>query len=144
MDGVLIQDHNHLLEYKANKVTKIEVLRGEAHFGTKIYQGVIIVETLDNDYKNVLKGDFLKETKLLKPQPIKKYFHQVYKENNQINQRIPDFRNQLLWSPSIKLNANKKEVTFYTSDSKGDYEICLEGFTSYGKPITLRKIINVN
>ncbi len=144
IDGVLIQDHNHLLGYKADKVKKIEVIRGEAHFGTKIYQGVIIVETIESDYKNLLKGDFLKEIVLFKPQPFKKYYQQIYTDNNISSQHIPDYRNQLLWKPTINLNTKDKEVVFYTSDNIGDYEICLEGFTIYGKPITLRKIISVN
>jgi len=143
MDGVLIQNHNHLIEYKANKIKKIEILQGEAHFGTSIYQGVIIVETIDGDYKNLLKGDFLKELKLFNPQPTKNYFHQVYNDNSDNSKHIPDFRNQLLWSPNIKLNTKEQETSFYTSDNSGDYEICLEGFTIYGKPITLRKIIHV-
>ncbi len=144
VDGVLIQNHNHLLEYKANKIKKIEILQGEAHFGTTIYQGVIIVETIDHDYKNLLKGDFLKELKLFNSQPTKNYFHQVYNNNNKSSQHIPDFRNQLLWNPTITLNTKEQEIIFYTSDNTGDYEICLEGFTVYGKPITLRKVINVN
>ena len=142
MDGVLIQNHNHLLDYKANKIKKIEILQGEAHFGASIYQGVIIVETIDSNYKNLLKGDFLKELKLFNPQPTKNYFRQVY-NNSDNSQHIPDFRNQLLWSPNIKLNTKEQEVIFYTSDNTGEYEICLEGFTIYGKPITLRKIIHV-
>ena len=143
MDGVLIQNHNHLIEYKANKIKKIEILQGEAHFGTSIYQGVIIVETIDGDYKNLLKGGFLKELNLFNPQPTKNYFHQVYNDNSDNSQHIPDFRNQLLWSPNIKLNTKEQEISFYTSDNSGDYEICLEGFTIYGKPITIRKVIHV-
>jgi len=142
MDGVLIQNHEHLLNYNANKIKTISVLQGNAHFGTTIYQGVIIVETIDNEYKNLSKGDFLKKTTLFKPQPIKNYFHQNY-NNNSNDHRIPDFRNQLLWNPSIKINTNEKEVVFYTSDNTGDFEICLEGFTANGNPITLQKIITV-
>jgi len=56
------------------------------------------------------------------------------------NLRIPDRRNLLYWNPDIKLTSEKKSaISFYTSDSKGEYIIYIRGKNSrddreiYGK-----------
>jgi len=57
--------------------------------------------------------------------------------------RIPDYRQQLLWMPEFNFYGNEQEITFYTSDNKGVYEISFEGFTSQGKPVSIKEIITV-
>ena len=143
IDGVLIQNHQHLLNYNATKIKEISVLRGDAHFGTAIYQGVIIVKTINGDYKNQLVGDYLIEQPLFKSQLSKKYFHQTYNENRNSSRRIPDYRNQLLWEPKVIINSEEEVIIFYTSDISGDYEVCLEGFTINGLPISIREVITI-
>ncbi len=143
IDGVIIQNHQYLLDYNENNIKEIIVLQGDVHFGTAIYQGAIIVKTINGDYKNHHSSDYLIEKKLFKPQPQKNYFQQSYHNSNTVSSRIPDFRNQLLWEPKIILKSSKEVISFYTSDNSGEYEICLEGFTNSGLPISLKKIINV-
>ena len=44
------------------------------------------------------------------------------------NLRIPDRRNLLFWNPDIQLSADRKStISFYTSDSKGEYIIYIRG-----------------
>lgn len=144
IDGVLIQDHQHLFEYSAEKVEMISILRGEAHFGTKTYQGVVIIQTKEENYKNKLSGDFLLETKLFKPQQDKKYFHQTYTfQNREQTSRIPDFRDQLLWEPKIDFSSETMVLSCFTSDNTGIYEISVEGFTLDGMPVSIYKTIEV-
>ena len=143
IDGVLIQNHQHLLDFKASNIKEISVLQGDAHFGTAIYQGVIIIKTNEGDYKNKLTGDFLLEQTLFNAQTQKKYYRQTYNNNNNVSNRIPDFRNQLLWEPKITINTDKEVIYFYTSDNSGEYEVCIEGFTNNGLPISLRGTFTV-
>jgi hypothetical protein len=58
-------------------------------------------------------------------------------------ERIPDFRSQLLWLPNLVLDTKYKEITFYTSDNVGDYEVSLEGFTNEGIPVSLKEVFSV-
>ncbi|MCH7785303.1 MAG: hypothetical protein IIB06_07800 [Bacteroidetes bacterium] len=144
VDDVLIQDHNHLFEYNANKIKTVSILREKYFFGTQIYQGIIAIKTIDGDYKNRLYGDYIDTIELFSPQPEKNYFHQMYDEKTDaISNRIPDFRSQLLWIPRININSEEITLQFFTSDNSGDYEICLEGFTVHGKPVSIRNIITV-
>lgn len=34
-------------------------------------------------------------------------------------------------------------INFFTSDNNGEYEICIEGFTANGNPVSLRDFIIV-
>ncbi|MEM7381449.1 MAG: hypothetical protein AAF361_09685, partial [Bacteroidota bacterium] len=82
---------------------------------------------------------------LLKPSPEKEYYKPEYSaENSVASSRIPDFRTQLLWEPRVVVQGPEIPIPFYTSDVAGSYEIRLEGYTSYGKPISLQKIFTVS
>jgi len=141
VDGVLIQNHNELLNLNAMNIRKFSILNNTYIFDSMIFNGVISIETITGDYLTNLSGTYIEKFQLFKPLVIKNYFNQIY-ENNKILDRIPDYRSQLLWVPNFNLN-NDDFLFFYTSDNNGDYEICLEGFTKEGIPISLRKIISV-
>ena len=144
VDGIFVQEHENLLEYNALKVDEVSVLRNQYKFGTQDYQGVILIKTIADDYSNKLSGEYLKDIGLFKPERRKSYFKQAYLKNNeQLTNRTPDFRSQLLWEPSIDLVANEMSFQFFTSDNIGDYQISLEGFTIEGKPVSIREIISV-
>ncbi len=144
LDGVLLQKHEQLLEYDPTKVKTIRVIRDKYKFGTQNYHGVIVVETFEGDYTNEVSSDYLAEMTLVKPRFHKRYFRQSYDENTAVtSNRIPDFRAQLLWEPSIVLVEDILNIQFFTSDITGDYELCLEGFTVEGKPISIREVIRV-
>lgn len=108
-----------------------------------MYQGIIAIETFNGDYyKNVVYNKkFHKVIDLFKPQPNKKYFNQQYSDNS-LN-RIPDFRHQLYWEPNLNLEKETAEIIFYTSDNTGVYEINIEGFSSSGEPISIKKYFKV-
>lgn len=71
--------------------------------------------------------------------PKKAYYKQEYISDK--NTRIPDYRTQLLWNPAI--NTTSSEITFYTSDVIGLFEIIIEGFTNEGKPLSIKELIEV-
>ncbi len=142
LDGQLIQDHEKLLDFNAKKVKKINVVNEKYSYGSQLFEGVISFETIEGNFKNGYFVSNLKMVKLFKPLQTKSYFNQVY-DNTDKFARIPDYRNQLLWQPNFYLNKKEESITFFTSDNKGDYEICLEGFTKEGMPVSLRETFSV-
>jgi len=144
LDGILIQDHNSLMDYDTRKVQNIIINRHNYIYGQEIFKGIVIIETIDADYKLPLRGDYIKYIKLFKPTESKKYFRQSYSNNNaHETDRLPDYRYQLLWQPNLMFDGKSKTITFYTSDVEGEFEISLEGFTVDGEPVSLKKIITV-
>ena len=138
VDGALEQSHEDFLYYDAKKVESIAVLRDEFYFGDRVYQGALLVKTNDGDYANSLNADYIKRINLFSPQLKTQYYRQNYLEETDY-ERVPDFREQLLWMPNFSFQRQKEEVKFYTSDNKGTYVITVEGFTNNGKPISINK-----
>ncbi|WP_411030557.1 hypothetical protein [Spongiimicrobium sp. 3-5] len=144
VDGFLVQAHNDLVNYNSKKVDKVALLREKFRIGAHTFQGMVAIETINGDYKPVLNGEHIKKITLFKPQPAKQYFLQQYSQaSNSESDRIPDFRNQLLWIPNLTFDTNSSTFEFFTSDNTGNYEIALEGFTKDGIPISIREIIQV-
>lgn len=55
--------------------------------------------------------------------------------NDLKNKRIPDFRNTLYWSPDVVIDGNGKgNVSFFTSDKKGNYIGIIQGLSVTGIP----------
>jgi len=142
IDGILVQDHQVLFDYDIKKIKAIGVITDKFLFENHLYGGVVSVETFNTDYTPITKGAYLKEFKLMKPIDEKKYFEQSYQDKEQFK-NIPDFRSQLLWNPNLTINSKESEISFYTSDNSGTYEIKLVGFTYKGEPITVTKTITI-
>lgn len=141
IDGLQILNHNDIIDLKTKQVEKIIVLKDNYVYGTKLYNGVIILETFKGDYSNLVSKDYQKNIVLFKPLVPKKYFAQKYDTDKQ--ERIPDFRNQLFWKQNCNLTQKTNQFNFYTSDNVGLYEINLEGFTNLGKPISIKTTFEV-
>jgi len=142
IDGSFVANHEDFLAYNALKVQKVNMLRNKYRFGSKDYQGVILMETIPGDYKNSFYGDYAKEILLSPSQQSKQYYFQNYGDTAS-SDRIPDYRAQLLWDPALVLTSSEMKFVFFTSDNLGKYEISLEGFTKDGKPVSLREVITV-
>lgn len=142
VDGIMVQDQNDLVLYNTAKIKKISVVSEQYFYGSEIFEGIVSIETFEGDFNSIPNADYIKSVKLFKPLQKQSYFEQKYIDETY--DRIPDFRRQLLWNPAIQLNKNDKTITFFTSDVNGKYEICLEGFTTLGKPVSLKKVISVS
>jgi hypothetical protein len=112
--------------------------------GSKKYHGMVAIETNSGAYFSDQQNDFIAEQPLQLPAVKKNYFSQRYNDELAFDYgHIPDFRYQLFWEPSVIIAEEQVSYEFYTSDIPGEYEIVLEGFTTYGKPISVRETITV-
>jgi hypothetical protein len=144
VDGVFIQDHQSILDFYATKVKTIKVHREEYYYGKIVYQGIVRIETFEGNYAESISGDYLKKFNRFSTQPAKGYFNQDYSKSSEGLDRIPDFREQLLWYPNLEFTKQTMNIQFYTSDVICDFEIILEGFTNLGEPVYLREVFTVN
>jgi len=145
VDGVFVEKHEDFMEFNSKRVRRISLSRDKFIMGSYTFQGLLVINTITADYHRTYYKDYLKNVPLFRPQPRKNYFSQQYPEENKaLTDRIPDFRTQLFWLPNLELNGEEKKLEFYTSDISGDYEICLEGFSPTGRPISDRAIITID
>ncbi len=143
MDGLFIQDHKDIIGFPARRIKNIFFSRDRYQIGANVFQGILAFETFSSDFHESFQRPFLKEAALFRPQPAKAYFRQEYKEGEQ-RERIPDFRRQLLWEPSLELEGPVTTIHWFTSDLPGAYEVRLEGFTAQGVPVSATKIFHVD
>ncbi|MGX1929966.1 hypothetical protein [Flagellimonas sp. 2504JD4-2] len=144
VDGTMVQNHNQLVDYEARKIQSIGLYWDKFRIGPEVFQGAILVETINGDFNISTDEDYIVRKKLLRPLLQKKYYQQSYQGDLRAKyERIPDFRSQLLWEPDISLADEEITLEFYTSDVSGTYGILLEGFTANGHPISITKTIAV-
>lgn len=144
LNGVLVQDTERFLEFNAHLIESISLVRDQFVFAGKEYKGMIYVETKDVDTSAHWSEPAVQSLELQKPLLKKEYFNQNYDIlANMDSQRVPDYRTQLFWLPILNLEESQKSISFFTSDVPGTYEVRLNGFTTYGKPISLTTIFSV-
>lgn len=143
IDGIFIANPEEVLDFDTRTVKSINTVREKYRLGGKYYFGMVNVVTNEGDYFDRLaSSNSLIKYELDAPRPIKNYFGQIYSQES--TQRIPDFRDQLLWKPTISLDGKELAWSFYTSEVDGEYEVTLEGFSIYGRPVTATETFTVN
>lgn len=141
IDGVVVQNHDKLVFFDADRIQSISILRSKYFFGPEVYQGVVVVETKNGDFPAEFREEYMKSTRIITSQKQIEYYSPNYKKENL--KRIPDYRYQLLWNPKADFQNNNNTLSFYTSDLDGIFEISIEGFTSEGKAISITKTFEV-
>ncbi len=142
VDGMLIQNNNELIEYKAHEINSIRVIKAPYRYGPKLYSGIISVKTKKGDFKPTLSKNQVEEFNL-PPAIKKKQRYQTDYNHASALARIPDYRVQLLWQPEVVLQKEGYTTTFFTSDILGTYEIRLEGFSDSGSYKVVRNYFEV-
>ncbi len=139
VDGLFIRDHKDVVNYNSKEVRSIAISRDRIMIGPQLFQGLISLETKAGEFQNSFFRAHLVNDELKRPEVQKTYFFQQY-NSSQSNSRIPDFRYQLFWEPSLTFGQNTmKELLVYSSDIKGKFEVSLRGFTETGQPVSLNK-----
>ena len=140
-DGVYIANHEAMKTYDARKIKSISLIRDKFQLANKEYQGIMAVETFDGNYMEEFQGVNGAQLPIVKPEAKKNYYVQTYNDGS--FNRIPDYRNLLFWQPNIVLEGSGADFQFYTSDLSGTFKIIVDGFTTYGKPISFEQTITV-
>jgi hypothetical protein len=135
INGYLLNNNNLLVDLHPKKVKTIYIDRKKHVFNSMIFQGVIYVDTFNQEFIPFES----KQLELQNVTPLKKYYSPNYNSDNL--SRIPDFRTQLYWNPS--LSGEESEVSFFTSDNKGFYLVEIEGISFDGKPYSHKEYFEV-
>jgi hypothetical protein len=133
LDGLPVFDMNKLMEFDPLKVKKLEVVAKKFYSGNDAIEGIVSYTT----YKGNLDGFQIDPNALVLDyegmQLQREFYSPVYVTKERAESRLPDFRNQLYWSPDIKTDEKgNKQVEFYTSDRPGTYAVVVQGINSNG------------
>lgn len=129
MDGILIVNNEDIINYSANRIESITVIPGVYMYGPQLYNGVISIISFEQQFTLPIT-EVNKTFEMIRPVSNKIYYQPDYSDSK-IN-TIPDYRSQLLWKPYVKLDTAMSDFEFFTSDTKGTYQIILEGYSKNG------------
>ncbi len=133
MDGVPVFNTDRIMAFDPLKIRKLEVIDGMYYLGPRSFPGIVSYST----YKGDLAGLELDPRALVIAydfaQSKKQFYAPRYETADRRNSRLPDFRNLLLWAPTLTTDAQgKRSFDFYTSDQTGTYRVVVQGITAKG------------
>jgi hypothetical protein len=142
IDGIPVADANIVMKYDPSLIQTISLLLDRYYYGGLQVDGIISIETRDGDARSLTTDNFVR-LDYIPVQPSRIYYSPVYESGADLT-RIPDYRTQLYWSPTIKLNSNStQKLSFYTGDLPGTYAIEVVGVSSQGQKIYWRRLFEV-
>ncbi len=142
IDGIQIQDFSLVANLNPARVNYIDVVAQQYRYGPKIFSGIIALSTKKNDFKLPENSPNTLNFELKSPEKNNE-FRVKNSRNPTISSRIPDYRTQLYWDPYLKITNEPQEITFYTSDKEGLFEICITGYKASGEKIEVKKTFRV-
>ncbi len=143
IDGIQIQDFALVANLKPARVAYIDVVAQQYRYGPKIFGGIIAINTKENDFKLPENSPNMTDFELLSTIKDSGFINKNYQDKFNFS-RIPDYRTQLFWNPQIALTTQPQQISFFTSDKKGIFEIALTGYTISGEKIKVKKTFRVS
>lgn len=141
IDGVFIARPEEVLDFDTRTAKSVNTVREKYRIGGKYYFGMVNIITNEGNYFEQFQRSGITRYQLNGPRITKKYFVQNYRSEEESN--IPDFRDQLLWQPTVSFEEKEWGHAFFTSEVVGEYEAVLEGFTIYGRPVFITRSFTV-
>jgi hypothetical protein len=142
IDGIPIADANVVMRYDPLLIKQISLVTQHYYYGGMETDGILSIETYNGDAKNI-SATGMTRVNYISPLPAKIYYTPEYESGNNLA-RIPDFRTQLYWNPSITIDPGVSDtITFFSGDLAGKYFIEIVGVTSTGERIYQTKNIEV-
>jgi len=134
LDGIPIFNIDKAFKIDPLKVKTLDMVNQVYYWGPVYANGIMSFTT----YKGDMGGFELDPRAVVLDyegmQLEREFYTPVYQTADQQNNRLPDFRNVLYWSPDVNTDANGKAVvSFYTSDVAGKYITVFQGLTADGK-----------
>jgi len=144
VDGIIIKNPSLIAKLDPMLVEKIDVVWDKYRVGDYIFNGIVNIISKTGDLTTeILPSDAVRlHTSAI--DTICSFVSPDYSLTDMKSSRIADYRNTLYWNPSVKLDKDgKARIEFWTSDTKSDYIINIQGITSEGRTISISKTISV-
>ncbi len=132
LDNIPVLNVDEFLKIPLDRIEKIEIIDEPYIVSGRKYSGVICVSTVRKDFAgiNLNKNSLFFSYNLLSEGNFNRSDYSSINAN-----RLTYRHNLLFWDPDIELNQNNsKTVSFYTSDSKGEYIVYIRSINAKGKP----------
>lgn len=131
IDNVPVLNGSDFLEIPLDKIERVELVDKPYIAGIKRYNGIISIVTKKGDFAGIkLNNNSLFFSSVL----FSGGSFSAPNYSSEKDTRIADRRNLLYWDPCFELKSNQPEkISFYSSDSKGEYMIYIRNLNNDGK-----------
>ncbi|HUX57032.1 MAG TPA: hypothetical protein VMV77_08665 [Bacteroidales bacterium] len=144
IDGVIVIDPNVIGNLDPEMVEKIDVVREKYFVGNYMFYGIVNLISKAGDYSYVTLPSYAIRMPYRVLDPVWSFVSPDYSTAEAKSTNTPDFRNTLYWNPSVKPDrSGRTKLEFWSSDIVSDYEVKIQGITSEGRMVSLRKTIKV-
>ena len=132
LDNIPVSDVDEFLRIPLDRIEKIEIF-DEPYIVTGIkYSGIICVSTKRKDFAGIR----LDKNSLFFSYNLLSEGNFIMADYSSMNTNKHTYRDNLLfWDPDLELNQDQPQtLSFYTSDSKGEYIVSIRSLNRKGKP----------
>lgn len=140
-DGVPIYDHSILADYDAYKIESIRIIPRRLYINKRYYEGVVMI----NSFSGKLDGVQMNENAVIMDYNAPQLASKFTFASSVGSDRLPDVRSLLYWDPVLNIGAGEQyETSVYTSTLPGEYCIEIEGLSTSGEAVYIRKYFTVS
>ena len=135
---------DEILNFSPYKIERIGVINNRVFVGPLVADGIVSFHTFEKNLHGYKPGPNSFNIQYKGLDPVQRFSFPTYEDAHQGLARIPDYRQQLYWNPSLTIGENGvKEVEFYTGDTTGSFEVAIDGYDETGSPISIRRYFMV-
>ena len=135
LDGIPVFDMDKVIALDPLKIRRLDVMRERYFWGPADAEGILSYTTYKGDLGGVEIDPHAVVLDYEGLQLQRVFYSPTYDTEAEASSRLPDFRNLLYWSPSIKAGPRgNNQLSFYTSDQQGQYMGVIQGITANGTP----------
>jgi hypothetical protein len=115
------------------RIKKIEIVTRKFFLGSVVASGIFALYSYNNDMAGLQLNNRALILEYEGLQLQREFYSPKYDNTQNGSNRLPDFRNVLVWDPNIVIGKSREaHISFYSSDRKGRYMGVVEGINQDG------------
>ncbi|MBN8575920.1 MAG: hypothetical protein J0L66_03220 [Cytophagales bacterium] len=137
IDGIPVLNTDRIVGLQAGLFEGIEVYNRKVFYGPFVFNGVLSLKSKTGKFNGIQINPEATVLEYEGLQLKREFYVPGDQESELVEEKLPDFRNPLLWVPNIQTNSRgEARIIFTTSDLKGTYLTFINGISENGLPGT--------
>ena len=134
LNGVPVFDFNRIIYYDPLNIRKLDIITKTYFYGNMAFEGILNFVSYDGHIQGFELDPHSAVIDYEGLQANREFYSPVYDTQQKAENRLPDFRNLLYWSPDIRTTVKgEKDISFYSSDLSGKFAVVIQGLSEDGK-----------
>ncbi len=140
VNAMPINNMDLIAGYGSDQIARIDVVGRSWRYGELEFNGMVSIFLRDPE---ILDGIGSESLAMIDIPPVRSISHFVppdYTNGSARQNRIPDYRQVLLWEPVLLISQNESAtLSFFSGDLPGDYVIVVQGLDRNGNTVKYQK-----